>query len=64
LARNPIDEIVTRLEADWARWQVWVVPRTIGGIIWCARRWDDESQALNAGSARELRQQLEAAVSR
>jgi hypothetical protein len=40
--RKPIDEIVAALEADWPHWQIWTVPRAIGGTIWCARRWDDE----------------------
>jgi hypothetical protein len=34
--------------------QIWVVHRVVGGPVWCARRWDDERQVLNAGSADEL----------
>ena len=26
MAQNPTDAIVTRLEADWPRWQIWTVP--------------------------------------
>jgi hypothetical protein len=48
------NEIIRKLEADWPRWQVWVVNRVVGGPVWCARRWDDERQVLNAGSPEEL----------
>ena len=59
MGRNSTDEIVARLEADWPRWQIWTVPRAVGGTIWCARRWDDEKRVLNASSADELVEQLE-----
>ena len=36
------------LEHDWPDWQIWVIHKAIGGIIWCARRWDDERNVLNA----------------
>jgi hypothetical protein len=62
--RNCTDEIVARLEADWPDWQIWTVPRAIGGTIWCARRWDDERRVLNAHSAEELVEYLEAEASR
>lgn len=57
---NPTDEIVAALERDWPQWQVWVVHRVYGGPVWCARRWDDERQVLNAGSPDELAEYLEA----
>jgi hypothetical protein len=47
-------EIIRKLEADWPRWQVWVVNRVVGGPVWCARLWDDESRVLNAGTPDEL----------
>jgi hypothetical protein len=50
---------VTRLEVDWPRWQIWTVRRAVGGTIWCARRWDDERQVLNADSPEELVELLE-----
>ncbi|HUY51692.1 MAG TPA: hypothetical protein VMV92_39325 [Streptosporangiaceae bacterium] len=57
---NPTtNEIIKHLEADWPRWQIWVVHRVVGGPVWCARRWDDEKQVLNAASARELVEYLE-----
>ena len=58
------NEIISRLEADWPRWQIWIVQRVVGGPVWCARRWDDEKQLLNAGSAHELVECLEEAASR
>ena len=64
MAQNPTDAIVARLEADWPDWQIWTVPRAIGGTIWCAKRWDDTGQVLNAASADELAEYLEEAASR
>jgi hypothetical protein len=59
---NPTaNEIIKRMEADWPHWQVWVVNRVVGGPVWCARRWDDNGQVLNAGSADELADCLEEA---
>jgi hypothetical protein len=62
--RNRTDEIVAELEHDWPKWQIWVVHKAIGGIVWCARRWDDESRVLNADSADELTEMLEAEAGR
>jgi hypothetical protein len=62
--RNPTDEMVARLEADWPDWQIWTVPRAIGGTIWCARRWDGTGKVLNAASADDLAEYLEEASSR
>jgi hypothetical protein len=56
---NNLDAIVARLEADWPQWQIWVIHKAVGGITWCARRWDDESNVLNADSADELTELLE-----
>jgi hypothetical protein len=64
VAQNPTDDIVARLEADWPDWQIWIVPRAIGGTIWCARRWDGTGQVLNAASADELAGYLEEAAGR
>jgi hypothetical protein len=57
--RNPIDEIVTGLKRDWPNWQIWVIYPALGGVIWCARRWDDKKRVLNADSADELVEYLE-----
>jgi hypothetical protein len=54
---------LARLQADWPRWQVWIVHRVIGGPVWCARRHDDHKVVLNAGSAEELAEYLEDTVS-
>jgi hypothetical protein len=60
MAANTTHEIVAKLEADWPSWQVWTVTRAIGGTIWCARRWDNEKQVLNADSPDELAEYLQA----
>ena len=64
MAQNPTNAIVARLEADWPRWQIWAVPRAVGGTNWCARRWDDEKQVLNADSPEELTTLMEAEAGR
>jgi hypothetical protein len=51
---NHFEAIVKQLEADWPGWKVWYVPRALGGMIWCARRRDDERHVLNADSSEEL----------
>ncbi len=61
---NPNDQTVAALERDWPNWQIWIVYRVVGGPVWCARRWDDERHVLNAGSADELVEYLEAEAER
>jgi hypothetical protein len=56
--QNAINDEIKRLEADWPRWQVWVVHRVVGGPV-----WDDEKRVLNAYSADELAEYLEAEAS-
>jgi hypothetical protein len=51
---NHFEVLVAELERDWPDWQIWYVPKAIGGMTWCARRWDDEEHVLNAGSPDEL----------
>jgi hypothetical protein len=51
--------IVAALEHDWPNWQIWVIRKAVGGITWCARRRDDESNVLNADSADDLTELLE-----
>ena len=58
--RNRAAEIVAGLEAKFPGWHVWVIHPAVGGIIWCARRWDDEKQVLNADSPDELADYLAA----
>jgi hypothetical protein len=61
---NHFQAIVAALERDWPDWQVWYVPKAIGGMIWCARRRDDEKHVLNAASPDELTELLEAEAAR
>ena len=51
---NYLDEAVARLEGDWPDWQCWVVHRVIGGLVWCARRWDGTGETIHADSGDEL----------
>jgi hypothetical protein len=62
LTANPNDKAVAELEADWPSWQVWTVPRVVGGALWCARRWDGTGETLKARSADELVGHLEEAA--
>ncbi len=55
---------VASLEADFPAWQVWVVHRAYGSPVYCARRWDETGEVLNAASADELRRSLEAEAGR
>jgi hypothetical protein len=40
------------------------VHRAVGGMIWCARRWDGTGRVLNAASPDELADMLEDEASR
>jgi hypothetical protein len=51
---NHFQAIVARLEADWPDYQVWYVPKAIGGITWCARRWDETADVISADSPEDL----------
>jgi hypothetical protein len=64
--QNPTDSVVAQLAADWPRWQIWTVPRLYQCTVWCARRWDWEpgDTVLNAASAAELTEVLEAEADR
>ena len=64
MAQNRIDQIGAALERDWPRWHIWVVHRVVGGTLWCARRWDDTGNALNADTPEELVALLEQEASR
>ncbi len=52
------DRVLAWLQADWPGWEVWTVRRYIGGTVWCARRCDDHTRVLNAGSAEHLARYL------
>ena len=56
---NPSDHALTQLQADWPRWQFWIIPRAVGGPAWCARRRDDHKRVINAASAGHLAEYLE-----
>lgn len=38
---------------------IWTVHQVVGGITWCARRWDGTGRMLNAHSEDELVEYLE-----
>ena len=51
---NHFQAIVARLESDLPDYQVWYVPKAVGGTTWCARRWDETGDVINADSPDEL----------
>ncbi len=36
---HDLDRRTHQLEAQFARWQVWYVPRLDRSVTWCARPW-------------------------
>ena len=58
MVQTPTDEIVAELRRKWSDWQIWLVPRVYAGPIWCARRFDDHRNVLNAEGPEELEEQL------
>jgi hypothetical protein len=61
--KHPNDDALTRLQADWPRWQIWIVYKVIGGPTWCARLHDNHSKIINADSPAHLAEALEDTVS-
>jgi hypothetical protein len=62
---DPTDAAVIALERRFSGWMIWTVRSWNGhaaGIIWCARRWDETGDVLNAGSAAALEEALKAAT--
>jgi hypothetical protein len=55
---NHFQAIVARLESDWPDYQGWYVPKAVGGTTWCARRWDETGDVINADSPDELEAML------
>jgi hypothetical protein len=53
---------VTGLERKHPRFMVWLVKTVPGGVIYCARMWDDHGPGMrtliNAGSPHDLDQQM------
>jgi len=60
---NPNDHALAQLQADWPRWQFWIVYKVIGGPTWCARLHDNHRRVINADSAEHLAEYLEFEVS-
>jgi hypothetical protein len=54
---------VDQLARDWPRWEIWTVPRYIGGTAWCARLRDNHQKVISSDSARHLAEELEFEVS-
>ena len=52
------DQTVAALRECWPDWQIWYVPRAIGGLLWCARLHSDHKMVINAESPDELEEQL------
>jgi hypothetical protein len=52
--RNAIGEAAERLQAEHPAWQIWVVYRAVGGVVWCARRRDGEGKVINEDSPTAL----------
>src|SRR5712691_2582675 len=56
-------DALAQLQHKWPLWEIWLVPRVVGGPVWCARRHADRdavpARVLNAGSAAELAEQIE-----
>jgi len=60
---NVNDRALARLQADWPRWEIWIVHRVIGGPVWCARLHDDHKKIINTDTAEHLAEELEDEVS-
>ncbi|HEY3036467.1 MAG TPA: hypothetical protein VGJ54_17650 [Streptosporangiaceae bacterium] len=48
------DETIKRLEAAHPGWHVWVIHRTVGGPLWCARREGEATASLHPEDAEDL----------
>jgi hypothetical protein len=61
---NPNErQIISAMEREWPRWQIWTVHKSDGPTSWNARLWDDGKRLLHAGSPAELAEYLEEAES-
>jgi hypothetical protein len=60
MAASTPDRAVAALRERWPDWQIWYVPRAIGGLLWCARLHRDHKTVINAESPDELEEQLAA----
>jgi hypothetical protein len=48
---NHFQAITARLESDWPDYQMWYVPKAVGGTTWCARRWDETGDVIHRARA-------------
>ena len=58
LEGSTADQTVAALRECWPDWQIWYVPRAIGGLLWCARLHSDHKTVINADTPDELEEQL------
>ena len=58
MAASTADQAVAALRERWPGWQIWYVPRAIGGLLWCARLHSDHKTVINAESPEWLEEQL------
>jgi hypothetical protein len=60
--QNEDDVILAALRDRWdGDWRIWLVYCYPGPDIWCAYRWGDEKNVINASSPGELERLLAAA---
>jgi len=56
---NPIEALKTTFKRAYPAWDVWAVPRVVGGTLWCAKRTGQETASLQANSPGQLAAWLE-----
>jgi hypothetical protein len=49
------------LQKLYPEWEIWFVPRALGGFTWCARRDPRDIHPFNADLPRELAEYIEEA---
>jgi hypothetical protein len=59
-----LGHLLPRIDPCSARAVHWTVRRYVGGMVWCARRRVDHKLVLNASSAEDLAEMIEAAGAR
>jgi hypothetical protein len=57
---NAADRARAALRERWPAWEIWYVPRAIGGLLWCARLHSDHKTVIKAQSPNELDEYLAA----
>ncbi len=51
-------EALEALRAGWPEWEIWIVPFSVGGERWCARRHDNHKHLLHGYTPAELAEYL------